>query len=184
MLINLAIWVQNLSFFADLRSSGYTYPVLLALHLVGLAMFGGMILVTDARILGWGMRGYAIADVIKQTRWFKRIGLVFTATCGFLLFCSKAEAYYYNTFFRIKLTLFTLVLIHWLVFRGSVYSKPDEIEGNPALLGRAKTAAALSITFWTCIMIAGRGIGYLNAPSGLHFSMLLTPFVNALQHVL
>jgi Family of unknown function (DUF6644) len=180
MLVNLAIWVQNLNFFADIRSSGYTYPVLLALHLVGIGLFAGMILATDIRILGWGMRGYAIADVIKQTRWFKRIGLLFTATCGFLLFCSKAEAYYYNTFFRIKLILFALVLIHALIYRGSVYNQPDAIEGNPSLLSRARIAAGLSLTLWTCIMIAGRGIGYLNAPAGMHFSMLLAPFRNVL----
>ena len=180
MLIDIAIWVQNLGVFADLRSSAYAYPVLLSLHLVGLGMFGGMILVTDVRILGWAMRGFTIADVIKSTRWFKRIGLVFTAGCGFLLFCSKAEAYAYNAFFQVKLTLFALVIVHALIFRGSVYNKPDEIEGNPSLLSRARTAAALSLLLWTCIMICGRGIGYLNSPAGLHFAELLGRLKNAL----
>jgi uncharacterized protein DUF6644 len=180
MLIDLAIWVQNLGVFTDLRSSAYMYPILLSLHLVGLGMFGGMILVTDVRILGWAMRGFTIADVINSTRWFKRIGLVFTATCGFLLFCSKAEAYSYNPFFQAKLTLFALVIVHALIFRGSVYNQPDKIEGNPSLLSRARIAAALSLTLWTCIMICGRGIGYLNAPGGLHFAGLLERLTNAL----
>jgi hypothetical protein len=180
MLINLAIWVQNLSYFTDLRSSGYTYPIFLALHLVGLSLFGGMILVTDLRILGWAMRSTPIADVINNTRVWKRIGLVLTATCGLLLFCSKAEAYYYNDFFRVKLILFALVLVHALVFRGSVYNKADEIDANPALLGRARTAASLSLILWICILIAGRAIGYLTAPSGMHFAGLFAPFTNTL----
>ena len=180
MLIDLAIWVQNLGPFADLRSSAYMYPILLSLHLVGLGLFGAMILVTDVRILGWGMRSFTIANVIKNTRWLKRIGLVFTATCGFLLFCSKAEAYSYNAFFQAKLTLFALVIVHALIFRGSVYNRPDEIEGNPALLSRARTAAALSLTLWTCIMICGRGIGYLNSAPNLHFAGLFARLMNAL----
>lgn len=180
MLLSLAIWVQNLSYFTDLRSSGYAYPVILALHLVGMSLFGGMILATDIRILGWGMRSFSIAEVINRTRVFKWVGLLFTATCGFLLFCSKAEAYYYNTFFRWKLFFFTLVIIHALVFRGSVYSKGPELDANPMRQGRARVAAALSLILWSCIMIAGRSIGYMNAPSGLHFAGLFTRFAHAL----
>jgi hypothetical protein len=180
MLIQLAIWVQNLEFFTDLRSSGYMYPVFLALHLVGIAIFGGLILVTDLRILGAAMRSFSIADVINRTRMFKRVGLVCAATFGVLLFCSKAEAYYYNPLFRTKITLFALVALHALIFRGSVYNRADEIEGNPALLGRAKTAAWLSLVLWVGILIAGRGIGYLSAPAGLHFAGLLAPLTNFL----
>ena len=180
MLINLAIWVQNLEVFTDLRASAYAYPILLALHLIGIAMFGGMVLLTDLRMLGWAMRSYPIADLIKHTRNFKRVGLVFAGTCGLLLFCSKAEGYYYNPFFRAKVTLFALVIVHAMVFRGSIYNKPDEIEGNAALLSRARTAAWMSLTLWTCILIAGRAIGYLMAPSGLHFAGLFVPFTSTL----
>lgn len=180
MLIQLAIWVQNLSYFTDLRSSGYTFPIFLALHLVGMSLFGGMILVTDLRILGWAMRGTPIATVVNNTRIWKRIGLVFAGTFGFLLFCSKAEAYYYNAFFRIKLLLFAMVILHALVFRGSVYNNAAEIDSNPSVLGRAKIAAGLSLILWICILIAGRSIGYLTAPGGMHFAALFAPFANAL----
>jgi hypothetical protein len=180
MLISLAIWVQNLPYFTDLRSSGYTYPFLLALHLVFISLFGGMILVTDLRILGWAMRSYPIADVINRLRVPKRIGFVLAATCGFLLFCSKAEAYYYNAFFQTKLTLFALVAIHALIFRGSVYNKAAALDATPSQLGRARTAAWLSLLLWTCILIAGRGIGYLTTPSGMHFAGLRAPFTSAL----
>jgi len=40
----------------------------------------------------------------------ERIGFLIVATCGFLLASSKAEEYYYNSFFRLKLALFALVL--------------------------------------------------------------------------
>src|SRR5580693_1446055 len=33
----------------------YVYPIVLSLHIVGLAFFGGMIVVTDLRLLGVGM---------------------------------------------------------------------------------------------------------------------------------
>ena len=55
-MMTFAIWVENLSFFAYIRGSGYEYPIILALHLVGLAFFAGLILLTDVRLLGWGLR--------------------------------------------------------------------------------------------------------------------------------
>jgi len=46
----------------------------------------------------------SVSDVVDQLRVPKRIGFVFAATRGILLLGSKRN-YYYNIFFRIKLTL-------------------------------------------------------------------------------
>ncbi|MEQ1883445.1 MAG: DUF6644 family protein [Bryobacteraceae bacterium] len=179
-MIPILIAIQNISVFTDLRSSAYMYPALLALHLAGISLFGGLILITDLRILGAAMKSFSIADVIERTRNLKRIGLVFAAGCGVMLFCSKAEAYYYNDFFRAKVVLFALVAIHAVLFKSSIYNQPESIEGNPSLMSKARAAAWVSLVLWTCILIAGRGIGYIAAPFGLHFAGLLHGGVNAL----
>ena len=121
MLLSFAIWIQATPLFTYIREGpSYTYPVILSLHMAGIALFGGMILITDLRLLGWAFRAYSPSDVIEQLRVPKRIGLVLAATCGVLLFCCKAEEYYYNIFFRIKICLFVLIALHALVFRSSV----------------------------------------------------------------
>src|ERR1019366_3174901 len=111
MLVSFAIWIQNLEFFSYLRSSGYAFPSILALHLCAISLFGAMIVATDLRLLGWAFRGSSIAAVVDQLRIPKRIGFLLAATCGFLLFCSKAEDYYFNVFFRMKVSLFVLVAV-------------------------------------------------------------------------
>ena len=166
MLLSLAIWVQNLQFFTYLRSSAYTFPTILALHLSAISLFGAMIVATDLRLLGLAFNRYSIASVIDQLRVPKRIGFLCAATCGFLLFCSKAENYYYNPFFRIKLSLFLLILIHALVFRPHVYNKPAELDGPSGAPARAKWAACLSLCLWTCVICAGRAIGYVLEHAG------------------
>ncbi len=158
MLLSFAQWIQATAFFTYLRGSAYTYPCILSLHMVAIAMFGGMIVMTDLRLLGLAMRRRTVSDVIDQLRVPKRYGLLLAATCGFLMFCCKAEEYYYNVFFRTKLALFALLIIHALVFRGSVYS-------NGA---RAKLAAVLSLVLWFAVVCAGRGIGYIEPPWGIH----------------
>jgi uncharacterized membrane protein YfcA len=139
--------------------------------MVAIALFGAMILLTDLRLLGLAMRSCSVSDVVDQLRVPKRIGFVFAATCGILLLGSKAEDYYHNIFFRIKITLFMLVLVHALVFHRSVYSRAAELDRNPQIPGLAKLAAVLSLILWVGIFSAGRGIGFVLAPGGLHYSV-------------
>jgi hypothetical protein len=144
--------------------------VILALHMLALALFGGMVLMTDLRLLGWAMRKRSVADVVNQLRAPKRVGFVIAATLGLLLLGTKAEVYYFNIFFRTKAALFVLVAVHAMVFRGCVYNRAAEIDRAPQIPGRAKLAAGLSLLLWIGIFSAGRGIGYLWIPGGMHLA--------------
>jgi uncharacterized membrane protein len=176
MLLSLAIWLQNTRLFEVLRDSDRGYQIILSLHLACISLFAAMIVVTDLRLLGWGMRGESISDIVNQTRVPKRIGFILAATCGFLVFGMKAEEYYYNDFFRVKLLLFALVAVHALVFRRSVYNNAAELDRLNQPPRRAKWAASLSLLLWLSIACAGRGIGYLHAPVfSHHFAGMLEP---------
>jgi hypothetical protein len=164
MLLSFVQWLQFTSFFTELRGSAYVYPIIMSLHMVGLAFFGGMILMTDMRLLGWALRKRSIADIVNQLRVPKRWGLLLTATCGFLMFGSKAEEYYYNAFFRAKLILFALLMIHTLAFYRSVYADPAALDRTPTPPPNAKLAAALSLILWISVACCGRGIGYIEPP--------------------
>jgi hypothetical protein len=164
MLLSLAQWIQFTALFTAMRGSAYVYPIVMSMHMVGIALFGGMVLMTDMRLLGWSMRKRSISDVVGQFRVPKRWGLLLVVTCGVLMAGSKAEEYYYNAFFRTKLILLTLVLVHWLIFRGSVYNNPAALDEAPSIPAIAKLAAALSLLLWTSIACCGRGIGYIEPP--------------------
>ena len=85
---------------------------------------------------------------------------------------SKAEGYFLNGFFQLKMTFLFLVFVHAMIFRPLVYNHPEELDKTPQIPGRAKRAA-LSLVLWLGILSWGRGIGYLNSPSGLHYSQTL-----------
>lgn len=168
MLLSFALWIQGTDFFTWLRGSAYAYPVILSLHMVAIALFGGMILMTDMRLLGWAMRRHPVADVVDQFRVPKRYGFLLVAACGLLMLGCKAEEYYYNVFFRTKVVLLVLVAVHALVFRGSVYGRAAEFDRAARVPGVAKLAAVLSLVLWIAIACMGRGIGYLDPPIGIH----------------
>ncbi|PWT97318.1 MAG: hypothetical protein C5B51_31585 [Terriglobia bacterium] len=167
-LLSFCQWLQSTDFFTAIRGSWYVYPIVMSTHLAGIALFGGMIVVTDLRLLGITMRKRPVADVIRQLRPLKWIGLAIIATCGILMFGSKAEEYYFNTFFRTKLVILTLLGVHALVFRNRVYRRAAEFDTTGRIPGQAKLAASLSLLLWTGMVIAGRGIGYIEPPIGIH----------------
>jgi len=163
MLLSFCQWVQSTAFFTELRASSYVYPIILSLHMTGIALFGGMLLMTNLRLLGWAMRSRPIAEVVNQLRVPKRYGLLLTVTCGMLMLGSKAEEYYYNVFFWTKMSLLGLIVVHALVFRG-MHRHPEELDTAPAPPARARLAGALSFILWIAVACAGRGIGYIEPP--------------------
>jgi hypothetical protein len=164
MLLSFAQWIQFTTLFTALRGSANLYPIILSLHMIGIAFFGGMILMTDLRLLGLALRNRSIADVVNQFRVPKRWGLLLTASCGILMAGSKAEEYYYNAFFRTKLILLAVVIVTELVFYRSVYANPEVLDRKPSVPVNAKLAAAISMLLWISIACCGRGIGYIEPP--------------------
>jgi len=156
--------VKDTDFFTSVRESALAYPIIMSLHLSSIAVFGGLILMTDLRILGLAMRSMSVSDIITQTRIWKRIGFVIMVTCGILLAGAKLDTYYDNPYFQLKLTLLLLVGVHALVFHRSVYGNPQELDRGPVMPQVAKTAAYLSLILWIGIMSCGRLIAYYERP--------------------
>jgi hypothetical protein len=156
--------IKDTDFFTSLRESGLAYPIIMSLHLTSIAIFGGLILMTDLRLLGMGMRSVTISDMVKQTRPWKWVGFFIMVTCGVLLAGAKLDTYYDNPYFQIKLALLACVAVHAKVFRRSVYANPEQLDGAPVIPGVAKAAACLSLVLWIGIMSMGRWIAYFERP--------------------
>lgn len=152
--------LQDMEFATMVRESSLVYPILLSLHLVGMGLFGGMIAMTDLRILGIAMKSSSMADVHNQLRPYKHLGLTLVVLMGATLAWSKAAIYWPNPFFRMKLSLLALVAVHALVFRGPVYKRLAEMDKTGGASGAAKLAAIISLFLWICLVGAGRWIGY------------------------
>ena len=131
-------------FIRFLGSPAYVYPVLVAIHIVALILLGGMVVLTDLRWLGLGMRSYAAAEIVNGLRVPKRIAFGVAAASGAVLFIANAGEYSKNPWFWLKITLLVLIAANYLIFRRGVVS-------------RAKFAAVLSLLLWTGVVWAARG---------------------------
>src|SRR5271165_3436782 len=122
MFVPFLKWLQETDFFSYIRGSAHAYPVLLSVHIVALVFLGGMVVVTDLRLLGLGMLSHRVSDLVNGLRVPKRFGFVLAAASGAVLFGAKAEQYAYNPlsqnqWFWIKAALLALIGANYLVFR-------------------------------------------------------------------
>jgi len=158
--------IESVGFLTALRESALVYPIVMTTHLACIAVFGGMILMTDLRLLGVAMTDRPVTDVVNQFRIWKRLGFCIMVTMGVLLASSEAVKYSGNPFFWAKMLLLVFVGVHAAIFRPIVYNNTAEIDRAPLLPGRAKLAGALSLFIWLGVLSMGRLIGYYEAKSG------------------
>lgn len=158
--MSVAESLQNIGFLSDFRSSALVYPVVLSTHLTCIAIFGGMILLTDLRLLGVALTKLSVTQVVNLFRVWKRVGFCIMVAMGLLLAASEAVKYAPNPFFWTKMILLLLVGVHALVFRPTVYNRTAEIDAAGTLPRQAKLAGALSLVLWISILSMGRLIAY------------------------
>ena len=137
-----------------IRDSLWLFPVIEAVHLLGLCLLGGAVLILDLRMVGFGLR-HPIADVARGTRpWLIGAVTVMLLT-GTALFLSESIKCYYNTSFWVKITTLPVALLFAFTWHRRV-AMAAGIE--PTL--RTRSAAVISLALWFTVAAAGRWIGF------------------------
>src|SRR5450755_1421790 len=151
-------WIESTDLSTTIREGALPYPVIGGIHLLGIALFGGMVLVTDLRLLGWVMRRQLVSEVVQQFRPWKQAGFVLVVGSGLLLAWAEPQKLYRSPSFWIKMALLLLVGIHALLFHAGVYANAARLD--EAVTARAKLAAALSLLLWAGLIVSGRLIAF------------------------
>jgi hypothetical protein len=101
-----------------MRDSPIFFPIVATIHLMGLAIIGGAVLVVDLRLLGFALQHQPAAVIAEDAeRWLLR-GLAVMVSTGILLFMCFATKYYYLTFFWVKMAALVAVIIFtWSIHR-------------------------------------------------------------------
>ena len=149
-------WVQYSSPLVAMRASPWVFPVIATIHLVGLAMITGAVLLVDLRLLGVGLQRQPVSVLARDAeRWLVR-GLFVTVSTGILLFMCFATKYYFLTFFWVKMAALLVVLALTFSVRRKVALADDTSANRPS----SKVIAVVSLALWTIVAVGGRYIGF------------------------
>ena len=155
-LLEFCRWLQYSAPLHTLRESPVFFPVVATIHLMGLALIGGAVLVVDLRLLGLALQDQPVAALAQDAdRWLFR-GLAVMVSTGILLFMCFATKYYYLTFFWVKMAALLMVV----VFTRSVHRRVVMADDADISQVSRKLVALVSLGLWTIVAIGGRYIGF------------------------
>jgi len=155
-LLEFCRWIQYSAPLVEMRSSPWLFPAIATVHLFGLAVIGGAVLLVDLRLLGLGLRGQPVASFVRDAeRWLIR-GLLISIPTGVLLFMCFATKYYYLTFFWVKLAALGVVIVFTFSIRRRVAAGAD----TDVSAVRNRIVAVVSLSLWTTVALGGRWIGF------------------------
>src|SRR3989475_12905046 len=123
--------VQYSPLLSAMRGSSWVFPLIGSIHLMGLALIGGALLVVDLRLLGLGLRRQPVAQVARDAERWLLVSLVVLLPTGILQFmCFAATKYYYLTAFWVKMAALSLALVFTFAIRRKV-AMADDMRESP-----------------------------------------------------
>jgi hypothetical protein len=147
-------WCEATGLGRGVRESLWLFPVLEALHLVGLSLLGGALLVVDLRLLGFGLKDGTIADLNRQVRPWLLVAVAIMLTTGVLLFLSEAIKCYYNTAFWVKISTLPVALAFTLLVKDRFAKSAAYTSSDTQLIG------SVDLLLWFIVAAGGRWIGF------------------------
>lgn len=152
---HLLRWLETRGIGGAISGSTYLFPVIEVVHLMGLVLLLGSVIVIDLRLLGFGMRRQSVPQIANAVRPLTWLGIGLMLVSGTLLFLAEATKCYDNPSFRFKMAFLLLALL----FQATVY--PRIISAGPIRPMWAKLTAVSSLVLWFGVGVGGRLIAFV-----------------------
>jgi Family of unknown function (DUF6644) len=142
-----------------MREALWAYPAVETVHIIGLALLFGTIVIVDLRLLGLGRSVSAVAVTRNVLPW-TLAGFGVAAVTGSLMFTAHAADFATLPIFLVKMTLIVLGGLNaaWLHVGALKNAGQWEVATLPPR--RVRTAAAVSLLLWIGVIACGRLLAY------------------------
>lgn len=137
----------------------WLYPSVEIVHLLGIALLVGSIIVLDLRLLGLS-RALPVRRLASHVLPWSAAGLALILPSGMAMFAAHATDLLGNPVFALKFCLIMAAAINAAIFHVGVFrgAAAWDVDAPPPPMARA--AAALSILLWISVIACGRLLAY------------------------
>lgn len=155
LLLPFVVWLGNTPFAMWLGGAPWRIAALLTMHLFGITMLLGTVILASVRLFGLFQRHKPIAELDRDLQPVRRIGFALTFGAGALIFTGGAVSYYEGYWFRLKLGLLFIALVfHFTVYRSIVNR---DRQGLPLM---SRLTGVVMLLLWFSVGWAGRAIAF------------------------
>jgi len=156
MLLPYFQWLEKFWVGQLIVGSNWLFPVIESVHLLGLAVLGGSVLIVDMRMLGFLLRDRPVAEIARDARPWMIRALVVMILSGVSLFLAEPIKCYYSPAFWVKMWSLAIATIYTFTLRTRVV-RVEPVRNTARL---QMLAGALSIALWFTVAAGGRWIGF------------------------
>lgn len=157
---SVSSWLATTQTSLVIQEISWVIPTVQTIHILGIAVVIGSILLLDLRMLGLVMPGQPTAAVAQRfLPWIWWTALVLLLS-GSILIVGEPERSLPNLTFQIKMGLLLAVLMLTAVFQWGLRRDPQYWERTMLRLTSVRLIAVISLLLWIAIVFAGRWIAY------------------------
>ena len=142
-------------------ASNWMFPAANIVHVIGMLLIVGPILMLDFRLLGLTRAG-PVADLSRALRPWPVLGACLAVPAGLAMFTAEAADLITNPAFRWKILLLIVVSGNAVVYGIFAAEDAQRCASGDLPSFQARLHAALSAALWLAIVACGRLIAYLN----------------------
>jgi hypothetical protein len=147
--------LETLPAIVALRQSTLAFPIVNALHVVGVALLFGSIVPLDLCLAGWRHDAGQVDALARLLLPVAMVGFGLAAAAGLLLFATNASVYAASALFQAKIVLIVLALLNALALRRTAWQSGSR--------RWAAVAGGASILLWLGALVLGRVVGYFTS---------------------
>jgi hypothetical protein len=149
-------WIEHSPVGEFLQNSRILFPMVESVHLLGLALFVGTLLLVDMGLLGLAMRRQPVYEVAAALAPWTWSGFAILLLTGPFMFTAQAAKWHDNPVFWLKLLLLMAATVFQLSVRRKITSA--DLSLRPAT---AKLIGAVSLILWISTALSGKIMEYV-----------------------
>ncbi len=153
-------WLEATSIGVMVRESQWGFPILVALHIMGITLSVGTLVWFDLRLLGVSMVGIRASVMYRRLMPWMFTGFGIMVLTGLMLLAGFATSAYGNVYFRVKMSAIALAGVNALVYHRFTERRISEWDDAAAPPARARAAGLVSVGVWLVVILAGRMMSY------------------------
>lgn len=135
-------------------------PVIQTVHILGIAVVMGSVVMIDLRVLGLAVPGQAIGEMTKRLMPWLWWALISNFVSGAVFVLARPNRYFNNPVFGWKFSFLVPAVLLTLVFHLLSRRQADYWTSSQRHLLAARLLAILSLGLWIMVAMAGRWIAY------------------------
>ena len=143
-----------------LRESLDLYSWILVSHVVSMAVFAGLVLMMDLRLLGIGNMRTPFSRLQRMLFPWQMVAMTASAITGLLLVYAEPMRFYGSFPFWIKVVLMVLASLNAMAFHYTTLLTVDRWDIERVLPFGARLAGAVGLALWASVVVSGRLIAY------------------------